>query len=1000
MKYLKLAFTLVLCFALQLSKAIDSVKVTRVITVRDGLPQSYISGIFQDGNGFLWVATLNGLGRYDGRQFKTYQHTSADTAGISSNVILNFFDAGNNNLWLCYRDDKIDQLNTVTGKVTHLWQSKGFEILKGQSGFYKSLVRDGRGGCWLMTTDGGLSRIDQYNFSVKHFTMAQLGLSQPVKGIILKNKKLILFTNTALAFCNDDNVVIKSVPYPFSTRRIDHTYQNMYASVMRPNGDILLSAAQGITVWNPFTNFLKIIPPARNSGPGKLISAFDKRGNLFFDYDRSIYMLTPNNAIVKWAPSAPAMQGFPTAVFIDKSGVLWVGTNGFGLRQYNLVKTGLPGYVNKYAFMGDALIRTGVPAVQISATFLKDPREFAYRTITHKDSVWIAEVIFKRADVQLVLSVNKQAIIKSFVNEDVSAKQQLHHTRFLGVSTNGTLWVTDEHHRFLQMDTKRATYKAYGRANIDEAEDLTGMAPDGDGFYITATHSFCRVDPITGKTENLTRFLPSNDFLHVANDPDDNAVLWIGTLSDGLLRYNKQTKKVQVFSTTTGLPNNTVYSILFGSDKLMWCSTNKGIFSLDRKTLAVRSFTSRDGLVDDEFNRYYFMNLLNGQLAFAGSMGYTVFNPSKLEVDDYNPGIVLTGLNIINRSIIGQSLNNLKELNLQYDQNFITAEFAAMQFDIPEKIQYRYMLKGLDKTWIMLGNENKAAYTSLPPGNYTLMLNATNTAGKWSTHIPQIKINIATPYWKTWWFYQVLFLTIIAVVYLVVKARIRSFHKAQTQKLQFEREAMELHAMALRARMNPHFIFNCLNSIKALIQEKDDQKAVNYLTTFSILIRKQLNNKSNQITLQDELETCKLYLELEAMRFEGRIAYRFDVADDEELKQTIVPPLILQPIVENAIVHGMLPLEQGGEVSIKVYRDGDFGVCEIEDNGIGRAAAEVNKQKSSRLHQSKGINLLEERITMHNRMNEHVGSLETIDLVTPDGIPAGTLVIIKFNIEL
>ncbi|MBC7401205.1 MAG: histidine kinase, partial [Mucilaginibacter sp.] len=314
--------------------------------------------------------------------------------------------------------------------------------------------------------------------------------------------------------------------------------------------------------------------------------------------------------------------------------------------------------------------------------------------------------------------------------------------------------------------------------------------------------------------------------------------------------------------------------------------------------------------------------------------------------------------------------------------------------------QYRYMLKGLDKNWIMLGNANKASYTSLPPGSYTLMLNASNTAGKWSTHIPQIKINIAAPYWKTWWFYQVVFLSIVVIVYVIVKSRIRDFHKAQTQKLQFEREAIELHAMALRARMNPHFIFNCLNSIKALIQEKDDQKAVNYLTTFSILIRNQLNNKSNQITLQDELQTCKLYLELEAMRFEGRIAYRFDVADDEELKETIVPPLILQPIVENAIVHGLLPLEQGGEVSIKVYRDGDFGVCEIEDNGIGRAAAEVNKQKSSRLHQSKGINLLEERITMHNRMNEHVGSLETIDLFSPDGKPAGTLVIIKFNIDI
>jgi sensor histidine kinase YesM len=298
----------------------------------------------------------------------------------------------------------------------------------------------------------------------------------------------------------------------------------------------------------------------------------------------------------------------------------------------------------------------------------------------------------------------------------------------------------------------------------------------------------------------------------------------------------------------------------------------------------------------------------------------------------------------------------------------------------------------------MTGNDNKASYTGLPPGSYTLLLNASNTSGKWSSRIIQLKMTISPPFWSTWWFYTAIAVLVLAAIYLFLNVRIRSIKKVHAQKLLFEREAVKLHAMALRARMNPHFIFNCLNSIKALIQEKQDKKAVDYLTTFVTLIRKQLNNADNETSLRDELETCRLYLQLEAMRFEDRIAWEIHV-DDDALGQTSVPPLTLQPIVENSIVHGLLPREEGGQVQIRVYRDGSHVLCKIEDNGIGRAAATAYRQKSSRLHESKGLALLEERITVHNRLNEGGGSLQTIDLFDPNGHPAGTRVIIKFNAE-
>ncbi|MDQ7948159.1 MAG: histidine kinase, partial [Pedobacter sp.] len=253
---------------------------------------------------------------------------------------------------------------------------------------------------------------------------------------------------------------------------------------------------------------------------------------------------------------------------------------------------------------------------------------------------------------------------------------------------------------------------------------------------------------------------------------------------------------------------------------------------------------------------------------------------------------------------------------------------------------------------------------------------------------------------KTWWFLVLRLLLVGLGYYGMPTYRNRNIKKNQAQVMQYEREAMELHALALRARMNPHFIFNCLNSIKALIQEKENIKAVDYLTTFASLIRKQLHNNSTEITLREELETCELYVKLEEMRFEDRISFVFDLENDDLLKQTKVPPLMIQPLIENAIVHGLLPSPTGGLVKVKLYRDQQYGVCEIEDNGIGRAKAEANKLKSSRLHQSRGTHLLEERISIYNRLNKQGSSLQTIELFTPDGLAGGTWVIIKFKLDI
>lgn len=973
---------------------------TKLITVRDGLPQSYVSDIFQDKNGFLWISTLNGFSRYDGRNFKYYWHNSGDTSTLSSNIILHIMDTDNNQLLICYDDGKLDLFNTETEKVIHLGNRPAFNRLKNEPGFFKSLINNKKGLCWMIASDGGVNQIDLVRNTLEHFSFHDLKLQAPVLGLAFRNHQLLLLTESLLSIRKKITEPVQSIYYPFRIEKVsDFKYGHFYSPWIRENGELIITDAGGMNIWNPATNIFNRITLPRRAGPGKSIVCTDHNGNFYFEYNGGIYRMDRKDSISGWAPATKELKGIPTSMYIDRSGVLWVGTNGYGLRQYNLNMSGIPGYANQHSFVIDVLSRFGIESKEWENTFLRYSVPFANRVAAAKNEIWIADVNRSSADPQLVLYTNNKLSEKIFRPANGQRKEK-HAIRFISLDQDAGLWGINQNLNLLEFNTTDLSYREYGKIALDPLDAINGLVASGDNiFYISNPNNLVKFDASTGFSEQLTANLPSKDLLTISGDPDDKDILWIGTLSDGLIRYYKSTGKWELYNMQNGLPNNTIYSIIPCNRGQLWCSSNKGIFAFHKKTHDVRSFTSRDGLIDDEFNRYYYMVLPDSSFAYGGPLGYTIFQPAAIRTDEYDPTIALTSVSISNLKQLPQPLTSLDELRLSHDQNFITVQFATMQFDFPDKISYRYQLKGFDKDWIISGNENKVSYTSLPPGKYTLMLNASNTSGKWSSHVYNIRILITPPFWQTWWFYGLIVAVTGSLIYLFLRQRIRYLKKIHARQLQFEREAMELHAMALRAQMNPHFIFNCLNSIKALIQEKENDEATRYLTTFVSLIRRQLNHSSNRISLADELQTCHLYLEMEAMRFDERIRYQIQIPQEDWVKQVMLPPLTIQPIIENAIIHGILPKEEGGYICVKVYRDNDEVICEIQDNGIGRAASAKLKEKSSPLHQSKGMHLLKERMTLHSLMDRRYNSIETTDLYHENGEAAGTLVTIKLNMD-
>jgi signal transduction histidine kinase len=236
---------------------------------------------------------------------------------------------------------------------------------------------------------------------------------------------------------------------------------------------------------------------------------------------------------------------------------------------------------------------------------------------------------------------------------------------------------------------------------------------------------------------------------------------------------------------------------------------------------------------------------------------------------------------------------------------------------------------------------------------------------------------------------------LIANIGLSANELIKQYHLKRTE---MQKKMFELEATALRAQMNPHFIFNSLNSIKSLINKNENDKAAGYLTTFSKLIRTLFQNADKrEVSLFEEIETCKLYTQLERMRFGDKVDFIFHVDETIDTKDIKMPALILQPFIENAIWHGLVPKETGGRVFISVKENQGAVQCIIDDDGIGRELSKQYKTSYEASHQSKGIAMTHSRLELDKLLNEREDSIQIIDKKNEVGTAEGTTIIITFK---
>ena len=554
------------------------------------------------------------------------------------------------------------------------------------------------------------------------------------------------------------------------------------------------------------------------------------------------------------------------------------------------------------------------------------------------------------------------------------------------------------------------------------------------------------------KTELEVNYL--NTIRYCLEDPKNSDVIWLGTRG-GLLSFSKSEERFQTWPMTfptsnADIPglNFMITAMVFMDDHNLWCGTWAGGILLFNT--ATKSWSQYgDPAIPDEFEVIYYMHKKDENNLWLGSQ--RMFGSFNVETFEYSYGYGFTELPDPNkfhwglkvgcftftqdstlyvagtqhigisehysakhlissqeRPIISSIQVNdqpfprnkghafVEDLFLDPDMNTIRFTISWPSQPLHRELKYRFNLTGRNRSWSQEQENPSIQYLNLKGGNYVFNYQSSTDGKNWVQGFSTPAIRIKRIFWRHPLFIILNVLFFSGLIYLFYKMRIDKIKNELKLKAEFEKRIGELEMVALRSQMNPHFIFNSLNSIKSFILKEDKHSANNYLTKFSKLMRVILNNsKQKWISLQEELNALELYLQFESMRLGDKFTYEINVDEVNGIMQKYLPPLLLQPFVENAIWHGIIPKQEQGNIWINIEEAKDKMMISIIDNGIGRKKSESLKSKTITRQKSFGLNITKERLEQLNRTLDIHANLEIIDLYDDYDRAEGTKVVLE-----
>lgn len=462
----------------------------------------------------------------------------------------------------------------------------------------------------------------------------------------------------------------------------------------------------------------------------------------------------------------------------------------------------------------------------------------------------------------------------------------------------------------------------------------------------------------------------------------NDSILWVATHSAGIFAFDG--KRKYRFSHEDGLLSNACRHIFINPhNNEIWISTNKGInritiHNLQQNRFSIVNYTEEDGLPTDDINQCF---VRNDTLWAATSNG--------LAIVQYNRKSTIHPPEIYINSLVSDNIlyNDFSSLSFSHNHNNIEVNFSGQSLSAGQLIKYNYRLVGLDNAWHTT-SENSIRYAGLVPGKYQFEIYAVHPKGIVSDIPAVLSFTIENPFWLTWWFMIITGVVVVFTVSIIFIYRMKQIKKEEGVK----NKILQAQITSLRSQMNPHFIFNSLNSIQDFIFKNEKQHANEYLSSFATLIRLVLDNSAhNYTTVAKECEFLELYLKLERLRMNSKFDYIISVDKEINTEFTEIPTMLVQPLVENALLHGIAPKKEKCLLKINFEQRENGAInCVIEDNGVGRQ--KVSAERAVRKHTSFGLHAIMERVKILNSMKPYSVDFSLIDLKDVHGFPSGTSV--------
>lgn len=923
----------------------------------DNIPSQEVYRIVQDEKGYIWIGCNAGLFRYDGDRFKHYLN-----AEMSGRALSNLETDPFGSIWCGSFSGQIFYVENDSLKLIVDWSDKEKQFPAFRTTDY---------GVWI-TSDNGLYQVKKDDKPV-HISLSNSELQNTENVSVSSKGRVLVYSNRNGFFCLEQGTdVIRKLEEPSEL----NSFREGRTFIIDWNGKQLAlwqRNSDAKAVWvEILDNRVELFEPLA----GK--ETHSRVNRVSVGKQNEIWVCTNDGAIR--VDGEEQRTFFPdqrvSDVLPDREGNHWFSTLDNGILI--MPSLDIPHYGKE--FFGESLSNIISLAKGENGEILLGQADGTVSYFNRKSETLQTALVAKKG-------------IHRSVEKLVFDDAQL-------LAARGPLTV-QKNNRSVDVleggNAKDIVPLAGDTFLIATVEGLSKLYPNADGNWARKQlrQGFCRKVAITsygkiwaafkdgvfhGDDENLETFLKDGKPVFAADiEVDASNNVWIATISNGLLKVSDG-KIIEEFNASNGSGSDNLHCLTLANDTV-WIAHANG---LDRFVNGkFHHFNLLDGMPLKEVNDIL---VADGFVYLASHSGLTVL-PTNAKAENQTAPKLIT-----NAILLGNTPVSIAEnASFNYKFNELKVDFSVLAFRSRGSCKMKYRLIGLDTTWTeQTGNHIEIVYNALPAGDFQFEAIALNEDGVPSEETVSFSFTINPPFWQTWWFYLLVAVLSIALVSGLFLLRIRHINR----KAALEHAVVTSKLTALRSQMNPHFLFNALNSIQELVLSKDTKNAIRYLGTFSGLTRTILENSAKEtVRLSEEIEMLKQYLELEKLRFGETLEIVTNIDPTLDQNGIRIPPMLIQPYVENALKHGLLHLQQNRKLVLQFEEYDGFLQVTVEDNGVGRAkAAEIAKQKKK--HQSFSSEATENRLQSMKNDKGISGSVEVVDLYENE-LASGTKVILQ-----